>query len=136
MFDVNPTGATALHKLFHDHVEKIQNAALLLGGQSELARVQRIVDDLNWSPQITSRTRREIMHLNQLFTLQHVHDEGRPESAFFAMLDPASPEVENICLLTDRLEDAIQRDGITTMEAQLSTFECAGRFAAAQRDLS
>lgn len=136
MFDVNPIGATALQKLFHDHVEKIQNAALLLGGQSELARVQRVVDDLNWSPQITSRTQREIMHLHELFTLQHVHDEDRPESAFFAMLDPASPEVEDICLLTDRLEDAIRRDGITITEAQLPTLESAERSAVAPRGLS
>jgi len=99
--------ATALHRFAQEHYEPIQNAALLLGGRPWLRRVQRLLDHLQFTSTVTGHVRREATALLELFTLEHVHDELRPEAAYFAEIDPADPHVEEICLLTDRLSDAL-----------------------------
>jgi hypothetical protein len=50
--------------------------------------------------------------LHGLLTLEHVHDFDRPEAAYFAELDPEMPYIEEICLLTDGLTDALWETGI------------------------
>ncbi|PSK80685.1 hypothetical protein CLV79_12027 [Limimaricola soesokkakensis] len=106
MFDI-PMPATALHRFAQEHYEPIQNAALLLGGRSWLRRVQRLLDHLQFTSTVTDHVRREAAALLELLTLEHVHDVLRLEAAYFADLDPADPHVEEICLLTDHLSDAL-----------------------------
>ncbi len=132
MFDnpIQTRTATAVHLFVQDHSEGIQNAALLLGGRPELRRAMRVNDDLSMAPQIASRTLRDIDALLDLLTLQHVHDEQRPEAAYFAMLDPAQPYVEEICLLADGLNKAIGE-----FDTSRSTQTAPGRRRAELEDL-
>ena len=54
------------------------------------------------------RLRRDLDSLLDLLMLQNVHDETRIEVALFAAIDPASPIVEDLCLLADGLRGAIE----------------------------
>lgn len=107
MFDIPYGAASALHIFADDNMEGLQNAALLLGGQPWLKRTQRLMDDLRSSAVVTRRLHREVVALHELLSLEHVHDDNRPEAGFFAELDPGQPYVEEICLLADGLADAI-----------------------------
>lgn len=107
MFDIPYGAASALHIFAHDNMEGLQNAALLLGGRPWLTRTQRLMEDLRASPVTSRRVQREVIALHALLSLDHVHDEDRPEAGYFADLDPEQPYVEEICLLADGLTDAI-----------------------------
>lgn len=107
MFDI-PQPATALHRFAANHHEAIQNAALLLGGQPWLRRAQRWLADLEQQQTITRRIANETSALLSLLGLENVHDPERPEAGHFALLDPAAPYVEEICLLHDGLSNAIK----------------------------
>lgn len=128
MFDF-PSGATALHLLFHENSEGLQNTALLLGGRPALNRVARVIEDLSHSSKIGGRTKRDIVALHALLTLGHVHDEDRPEAAYFAALDPAAPYVAEICLLADGLEMAMQEVGIAVEDAPQVPSDAPGFFS-------
>lgn len=56
---------------------------------------------------LTRRLRYRIAALHGLLTLSNVHDIETLEVACFAELDPASPIVEELCLLTEGLKEAI-----------------------------
>ncbi len=45
--------------------------------------------------------------LSDILALEHVHVIGSEEEARFAAIDPSDPVVEELCLLTDQLTDAI-----------------------------
>jgi hypothetical protein len=107
MFDIPYGAASELHIFAHDNMEGLQNAALLLGGQPWLTRTQRLMDELRSSPVISRRAHCEAIALHALLSLDHVHDDERPEAGYFAALDPEQPYVEEICLLADGLADAI-----------------------------
>ncbi|PVA07505.1 hypothetical protein [Thalassorhabdomicrobium marinisediminis] len=106
MFDI-PQPATALHHFAETHNQAIQNAALLLGGRHWLARAQRLLTDLCNPHPLTRRIAREAKALLSLLELDHVDKLNSIEAACFAMLDPEDPYVEEICLLTDLLRDAL-----------------------------
>ena len=46
--------------------------------------------------------------LLDLLMLEHVHDPDRIEAGRFALIDPASPVVEEICLLADGLNARLE----------------------------
>lgn len=110
MFDI-PTTPTCVHHFVEKNAEALQNAALLLGGRPWLKRVQRLFETLWTESSLHGRAGREATALYDLLTLAHVHDPSRPEAAYFAALDPASPHVEEICLLADELRQAIEEIG-------------------------
>lgn len=97
-----------LHSFLAENGEGLQNAALLLGGHPWLRRMQRLIDDVSSEPRVTRRIARELRELQALLHLEHVYDLERPESAYFAELDPAAPYVEEICLLTEALDEALE----------------------------
>ena len=105
MFDFtkDPLKELRAFALFHD--EALQNASLLLGGQPALRRTQHLLDDISSAQQPTRSLTRELVALHQLLTLHNAHDPDRLEAAYFAEIDPASPYVEDICLLSDTLTD-------------------------------
>lgn len=107
MFDVSFHAQTALHHFVEVHDEALQNASLLLGGQPALTRTQSVLDDIRNQPVLTRRIIRGIAALHDLLTLRHVGDPDRDESEYFARLDPALSQVEEICLLADGLADAL-----------------------------
>ncbi|WP_417524081.1 hypothetical protein [Marinovum sp.] len=107
MFDI-PTRPTCLHHYVEKHAEALQNAALLLGGRPALKQVQSLFETLRTEHSLHGRAGRDVSALHDLLSLAHVHDPSRPEAAYFAALDPASPHVEEICLLADELREAFE----------------------------
>lgn len=95
----------ALFLFLSDNSEGLQNAALVLGGGSGLKRVQNLLDNLVAARELNRRARLDLVALHELFTLKYVGDPLRLETALFAEIDPMDPMVEEICLLTDGLED-------------------------------
>jgi hypothetical protein len=95
----------ALFLFLSENNEGLQNAALVLGGGLALKRVQYLLDHLSTSRELNRRARLDLVALHQLFTLEYVGDPEKLEAALFAEIDPADPMVEDICLLTDQLED-------------------------------
>ncbi len=98
-----------LRKLFHDKADAFSSAAMILGGSRGAALVDAIVEGLRRPGAPGRGTRTALRRLLGLLSLENTHDETRPEAAMFASIDPADPLVEEICLLTDDLRDAIDR---------------------------
>lgn len=110
---------SGLHTFLQLHMEALQNAGHLLGSRYGLRTAQCVLDDFSGNPVITRRMTRNLRKLHDLLSLKHVGDPDRVESACFAVLDPASPQVEEICLLADGLHDAALTAGI-----ELDVDEC------------
>lgn len=108
MFDQETAATRALLIFLAEHNEALQNAAVVLGGSWALRRAQHLMDHLLSSGELNRRARLDLVALHQVLTLQHVGDPDRIETMFFAGIDPADPMVEDICLLTDQLEDHLR----------------------------
>lgn len=119
MFDFVPTKprndsfVLARHLLF-DYGHELAKAAAMLGGAPAEAMVTSCVLQLQDAARITPRVQRNLVSLQRLLTLECVGDPESLESAFFAEIDPACPEVEMICLLTDMLSAIL--DAIDTLD--------------------
>lgn len=101
---IQGTPATKAFLTFiQDYSEALQNAALLLGGQWALKRVQFLIDHLGCNRTLTRRAKQDLVALHKLLTLQNVGDPERIETALFSDIDPADPVVEELCLLSDAL---------------------------------
>ncbi|GGF82158.1 hypothetical protein GCM10011402_38440 [Paracoccus acridae] len=111
MFDF-PTTPTALHLFVQDNSEALQHAAFTLGGRDWLRRTRGIIDNLRLGKPLTRSTRIEIEKLYGLLTLRYAADPDTAECGFAADIDPASPVVEEICLLVDKLEDVAKEAGL------------------------
>ncbi|KIC41906.1 hypothetical protein RA27_00365 [Ruegeria sp. ANG-R] len=107
MFDQFPDGLAELQDFFLTHSEGLQNASLLLGGKPELKATADLIDDICTTTVLTRRLKTGLLRLLDLLTLQHIHDPKRPESAYFADLDPSAPYVEDICLLSEAYFDVL-----------------------------
>lgn len=103
---------SALHSFFQDYSSGIQHAAYRLGGSVWLRRSQKIIDAMSQPLSPTRRTLDEIQKLYDLLTLEHVHDIEHESSRRFAEIDPASPAMEEICLLVDQMRDAAEESGL------------------------
>lgn len=92
------------------HLDGLRNAAGLLAGSRGVRLVETIYDRLrNDTSRIARKTWHAIRDLLGILTLEHVHDETRPEASFFANIDPMDPVVEEVCLLTDGLRAALEQ---------------------------
>ena len=91
------------------HSEALSCAATLLAGSGGACLVEDIADELRACSGLSRRCLRRLESLLDILALEHVDDEERPEWAYFALIDPASAHVEEICLLTDGLRDALTR---------------------------
>jgi hypothetical protein len=124
MFDLYHDTLKDLREFMFSHDEALQNASVLLGGQPALRRTQALLDDIMSAPRLTRRIKREIVKLHDLLTLNTVHDLESLEAAYFADIDPASPIVEELCLLSEALKDAVYRqqdvDLINLIEADFA----------------
>lgn len=107
MFDIqNPL--TELHLFAANFSEGLQNACLLLGGPHWLKKVRQMVDRVCSEATLSQTTLRGWREILGLLRLENVHDDTRVEAYYFAFIDPAAPYVEEICLLTEALEDALE----------------------------
>lgn len=107
MFDFHQDALKDLRDFMSSHHEALQNASVLLGGQPALRRTQALLDDIMNARYLTRRLKFRIAALHDLLTLSNVHDFDTLEAACFAEIDPASPIVEELCLLADALREAI-----------------------------
>jgi len=108
MFHLRFTQIIPLQRFVETHSEALQNAALLLGGPPAAKAAGKIIEELSTTPVVTRRMRREVNRLHALLTLKHVHDPTRPEAAFFAAIDPEWSAVDEICLLSEQLEELLK----------------------------
>lgn len=109
MFDLTTPAHGELQDFLQVHSEALQNASLLLGGRPALNATVALIDDICNAPVLTRRLHQGLVRLHELLSLEHVHDPSRPESAYFADLDPGAPYVEDLCLLTEALQDVLLR---------------------------
>lgn len=96
---------------FDEHGSALCNAAALIGGEAGTARVLRLMSVLRETSRLSWAARRRLVDLHRLLSLDPVIDEFEPDLSFWVLLDPASPEVEELCLLTDRLYDLLVEIG-------------------------
>ena len=92
-----------------DQGSALAEAAHKLGGQAASSRVLSLIEALRDARRLTHPHRRQLVNLHKLLTLEHVGDPDRIEAALFMDLDPGSPEVDEICLLAESLEELLKR---------------------------
>ncbi|WP_375263408.1 hypothetical protein [Palleronia sp.] len=117
MFDENhscdfhvPTlaGETApLRSFVGEHRDGLVHAAELLAGRRGERIALEVVDALTGVAPLSRRGVRLLHELLDILALEHVDDDTRDKAALFAAIDPDDPIVEEVCLLTDGLRDAI-----------------------------
>ncbi len=90
-----------------EHRTALCNAAGLIDGDTGTARVLRLMSNLREATRLDRATRRGLVNLHQVLSLDPVFDDFEPDLSHFMLLDPASPEVEQICLLTKRIYDLL-----------------------------
>lgn len=105
---VSSNTADPLRRFISENLDGLTNAASLLAGARGSRLVTNIFDRLRADARISRSTWLALRDLLGILTLEHVHDPDRSEAAFFASIDPADPIVEEICLLTDGLRDALE----------------------------
>ena len=98
----------AVQKFFAEHGDELARAAGLLGGDAAKARIRKCGSRLASAVSIDPSTKRDLVALHQLLSLQNVGDPDRIETELFAAIHPASREAEEICLLTDRLSEVLR----------------------------
>ena len=91
------------------HQEGLWHAARLLGGYESARLVDRCVEVLAQDRCVTPRTLVMLDQILALLSLDKVDDPNLPYMGYFALIDPLDPVVAEICLLTDRLRDALER---------------------------
>ncbi|RKF13102.1 hypothetical protein D6850_16355 [Roseovarius spongiae] len=87
------------------------NAAGLIDGDAGTARVLRLMSDLREATCLDRGIRRRLVNLHRLLSLDPVFDGFEPNLSSWVLLDPDSPEVEQICISTDRLFDLLVEIG-------------------------
>ncbi|GGF86144.1 hypothetical protein SAMN05216376_1294 [Mameliella alba] len=102
---------TAVRAYFDKHGAALCNAAELVDGEAGTARVLRLMSRLREASRLERATRRRLVDLHRLLSLDPVIDAFEPDLSSWMLLDPASPEVEELCLLTDRLYDLLVEMG-------------------------
>lgn len=106
---VRTTDRTLALRLFvQENLVGLQNAATILGGSRGSRIIDCVRDGILTEDELRRSVWRALRELLGILTLENVHDESREESALFALIDPADPIVEQICLLTDGLREALQ----------------------------
>jgi len=97
-----------LHSFVEGHRDALRHAGELLLGYVGRTLIDNLLDRLERETVPSRATWRLLEQVRDMLTLRHVHDPTRPECGFFANIDPASPEVEQLCLLTDGLAAAMR----------------------------
>lgn len=101
----------AVREHFAEHGAALCNAAGLIDDEAGTARVLRLISGLREASRLDRATRRRLVDLHRLLSLAPVIDAFEPYLSSWILLDPASPEVEELCLLTDRLYDLLVEIG-------------------------
>lgn len=87
-----------------EHGDALATAADLLGGRPAFGRYCRLVTGLRRGSLSARQIQREFTYLYELLRLERVGDLDGEETGVFALIDPGSPEVHEMCLLTEAVE--------------------------------
>lgn len=101
--------ATRAH--FTEHRSALAKAAGLIGGDTGTGRVLRLMSDLREAFRLDRAIRCRLIDLHRFLSLDPIIGNMEPDLSAGLLLDPAGPEVEQICLLTDRLFDLLKEIG-------------------------
>lgn len=102
-----PDGLDPLRVFAGDHREALLDAAGLVGGTHGVRTAMSVLEGLQAGRPASRSLRRDIARLRALLHLEDVQERDGAEAAFVAAIDPASPMVEELCLLADGLDAAI-----------------------------
>jgi hypothetical protein len=113
MFDTVPSdprdaALVAAQCVFFDHGHRLANAARFVGGPSAEARVVDLGVRLTHASRMTHRLRRDLVALHRLLALEEVSETDDRETLILAGINLASSRIEEICLLTDLLQDLLE----------------------------
>ncbi|WP_371156453.1 hypothetical protein [Jannaschia sp. 2305UL9-9] len=97
----------AVRAFFDEHGAALCNAVGLIDDEAGRTRVLRLMSGLRESSRLDRATRHRLVDLHRLLSLDPVGKSFDPEVSSWPLLDPASPEVEELCLLTDRLYELL-----------------------------
>lgn len=86
----------------------IWHATRLLGGYESARLVDRCIATLERDQTLTNCVQIMLDQILDILSLEEVDDPEKPFMGFFAAIDPSDPVVEEICLLTDALREAIE----------------------------
>ncbi|MBV7380581.1 hypothetical protein [Maritimibacter dapengensis] len=100
------TPQSSLHQLLGSAPEAFGNAAVLLAGKKGKQLVDDIVEALARNTKPDRRTLRNLVQLHRILSLDAI-DEDPEAQGRFLMIAPTDPVVEEICLLSDSLLDAL-----------------------------
>jgi len=78
-----------------------------IAGEAGTAHVLRLMSMLREASRLDRTMRLRLVDLHRLLSLDLVVEAYEPDFSTWVFLDPASEEVENLCLLTDRLYDLL-----------------------------
>jgi len=92
---------------FTKHGTALCTAAGLIDGAAGTARVLRLMSTLREAPRLDHPIRRRLVDLHRLLSLDPFVKAFKPDLSTWTLLDPASDEVKELCLLTDRLYDLL-----------------------------
>ena len=101
----------AVRAHFTEHGPALATAANLISGDAGTGRVLRLMTDLREASRLDRAIRRRLIDLHRLLSLDPIIGDMEPDMSAGLLLDPAGPEVEQICLLTDRLFDLLKEIG-------------------------
>lgn len=121
-FKMFPISRIALATFLVENLDPLRHAAALLGGPGAPRRVSALVQGVTEPLPLSRRLGRELRWLEELLTLEHVHELDRPEAAQFSAIDPGDPVVAELCLLTDEYMDrlmALREEETSAFDAQL-----------------
>lgn len=93
--------------LFFDRGHDLAQAAARLGGAWGETRVVSCGLQLEAACCMTRRIQEELYAVYRLLALADVGEPGRIEAELFISMNPATREVEEICLLTDLLHELL-----------------------------
>jgi len=96
---------------FSENGPALCSAAGILAGDVGTARVLRLMSDLRTATALERGLRRRLVDLHRLLSLNPVSDSSDQDLPPWTVLDPGSPEVEDICLLTDRFYELLKKIG-------------------------
>ena len=107
IFTTPQSALDALRVYVDENRKALLDAAQLLGGLAGLRLASGAMDGLAITGMPTRRTMRSLAKLLDLLMVGGGGGGGVFEAALFAAIDPASPAVEEICLLADSLHDLL-----------------------------
>ncbi|MFD2739797.1 hypothetical protein ACFSUD_09475 [Sulfitobacter aestuarii] len=94
---------------FSENGPALCSAAEILAGDAGTARVLRLMSDLRQATGLNRGLRRRLVDLHRLLSPDPISGGFDQELSPWTILDPGSPEVEEICLLTDRLYELLKK---------------------------